>query len=49
VLKANPVADFEPKWGQGVLNGERFVRMAYPSIAKHEERVKLMGNRSVGW
>ena len=25
VLKANPVADLEAKWGQGFLNGERFL------------------------
>jgi len=49
VLKANPVADLEPKWGQGVLNGERFVRMAYPSIAKHEELIKRVGARRVSW
>jgi len=37
VLKANPVADLESKWGQGFLKGDQFLRMAYPSIAKHTQ------------
>jgi len=49
VLKANPLADLEAKWGQGFLNGERFLRMAYPSIAKHTELVKSVGARSISW
>jgi glyoxylase-like metal-dependent hydrolase (beta-lactamase superfamily II) len=49
VLKANPLADLDAKWGQGFLNGERFVRMAYPSIAKHAELLKNLGSRSVSW
>ena len=49
VLKANPVMDLEPKWGQGFLNGERFLRMAYPSIAKHAQLVKSGSARSVSW
>jgi glyoxylase-like metal-dependent hydrolase (beta-lactamase superfamily II) len=49
VVKANPLADLDPKWGQGFLNGERFLRMAYPSIAKHAELVKNLGSRSVSW
>jgi cyclase len=49
VLKANPVADLESKWGQGFLNGERFLRMAYPSIPKHAELMKTVGTRHVGW
>jgi glyoxylase-like metal-dependent hydrolase (beta-lactamase superfamily II) len=49
VLKAAPLADLDPKWGQGFLNGERFLRMAYPSIAKHAELMKRLGARSVSW
>jgi len=49
VLKANPVMDLEAKWGQGFLNGERFLRMAYPSIAKHAQLVKSGSARSVSW
>jgi cyclase len=49
VLKANPVTDLEPKWGQGFLNGERFLGMAYPSIAKHEQLVKSGGAHRVSW
>jgi glyoxylase-like metal-dependent hydrolase (beta-lactamase superfamily II) len=49
VLKANPVADLDAKWGQGFLNGERFLRMAYPSIAKHAELMKSAGTRHVSW
>jgi len=49
VLKANPVADLEPKWGQGFLNGERFLRMAYPSIAKHAQLAKSGGTHRVSW
>jgi glyoxylase-like metal-dependent hydrolase (beta-lactamase superfamily II) len=49
VVKANPVADFEGKWGQGFLNGERFLRTAYPSIAKHAELVRIAGTRHVSW
>ncbi|HEY6347114.1 MAG TPA: MBL fold metallo-hydrolase [Bryobacteraceae bacterium] len=49
VVKANPVGDLEAKWGQGFLNGERFLRAAYPSIAKHEQLVKAGGSRRVSW
>jgi glyoxylase-like metal-dependent hydrolase (beta-lactamase superfamily II) len=49
VLKANPVADLEPKWGQGFLNGERFLRMAYPSIAKHDALLNAVGAHHVSW
>jgi cyclase len=49
VLKANPVGDLEPKWGQGFLNGERFLRMAYPSLDKHAQLVKNVGNHRVSW
>ena len=49
VLKANLVADLDAKWGQGFLNGERFLRMAYPSIAKRAELLKTRGARSVSW
>jgi cyclase len=49
VLKANPVAEFESKWGKGFLNGERFLRMAYPSIDKHAQLLKTVGSRHVGW
>jgi cyclase len=49
VLKANPVADLEPKWGQGFLNGERFLQMAYPSIAKHAQLVKSGVTHRVSW
>jgi hypothetical protein len=49
VLKANPVMDLEPKWGQGLLNGERFLRMACPSIAKHAQLVKSGSARNVSW
>ena len=49
VLKANPVADLESKWGQGLLKGETFLRMAYPSIAKHAELVSRAGTRRVSW
>ena len=37
------------KWGQGFLNGERFLRMAYPSIAKHAQLVTTAGTRRVSW
>jgi glyoxylase-like metal-dependent hydrolase (beta-lactamase superfamily II) len=40
VLKANPVSDLEAKWGGGGLNGEQFLRMAYPSIAIHAQQMK---------
>jgi hypothetical protein len=49
VLKANPVADFDAKWGQGLLNGDRFLRMAYPSIAKRADLVSAAGTRHVSW
>ena len=49
VLKANPVSDFDAKWGQGFLNGDRFLRMAYPSIAKRAELVNAAGTRHVSW
>jgi hypothetical protein len=49
VIKANPVADLDAKWGQGFLNGERFIRMAYPSIAKYAQLVSSSGARRVGW
>jgi cyclase len=49
VVKANPVAELESRWGQGYLNGERFLRMAYPSLAKRAELVKAWGNRRVSW
>lgn len=49
VLKANPVADFEDKWGKGFLNGDRFLRMAYPSIAKHAELLRKSGGHQVKW
>jgi len=49
VLKANPVADLEPKWGQGFLNGERFVRMAYASLAAHAKLVASGVTHRVSW
>ena len=49
VLKANPAADLEAKWGQGFLKGEQFLRMAYPSIAKHAQLVATAGTRRVSW
>jgi cyclase len=49
VLKANPVADFDDKWGKGFLNGDRFLRMAYPSIAKHAELLRKSGGHPVKW
>jgi cyclase len=49
VLKADPVSDLESKWGQGFLNGEAFLRMAYPSIAKHAQLVSSAGTRRVSW
>lgn len=49
VIKANPVADLEPKWGQGFLNGERFLRMAYPSIAKHAQLASSGATHRVSW
>jgi cyclase len=49
VLKASPVADLESKWGQGFLNGERFLRMAYPSIAKHAQLMSSVGTHRVSW
>ncbi|MGA2714825.1 MAG: MBL fold metallo-hydrolase [Bryobacteraceae bacterium] len=49
VLKANPVQGLESKWGQGFLNGERFLRMAYPSIAKHAQLQKSGATRRVSW
>jgi hypothetical protein len=49
VLKANPVADLEPRWSQGFPNCERFLRMAYPSIAKHDELMKTTGTHHVSW
>ena len=48
VAKENPLADLEPKWGQGFLKGDRFLRMAYPSIAIHAEAVKSLGNKHEG-
>jgi cyclase len=49
VVKANPVSGLEAKWGQGFLNGERFLRMAYPSIAAHAKLVAAQGARHIGW
>jgi cyclase len=49
VLKANPVSDLEPKWGQGFLNGAAFLRMAYPSIEKHAQLIRAAGTRRVSW
>jgi cyclase len=49
VLKASPVADLEAKWGQGFLKGDAFLRMAYPSIAKHAQLVAANGTRHVSW
>jgi len=49
VVKANPVGDLEAKWGQGFLKGEQFLRMAYPSIARHDQLVKAQGTKRVGW
>jgi hypothetical protein len=49
VVKANPVSGLEAKWGQGFLNGERFLRMAYPSIATHAKLVQAQGARHIGW
>lgn len=49
VLKSNPVADLEAKWGQGVLKGDQFLRMAYPSIAKHAQLLAANGARHVSW
>ena len=49
VLHANPVNDLESKWGQGFLKGDAFLRMAYPSIAKHGQLVSRAGTRRVSW
>ncbi len=49
VLKMNPVADLDPKWGQGFLNGESFLRMAYPSLEKHEQLLSGVGKRRISW
>lgn len=49
VVKANPVADLDPKWGQGFLNGERFLRMAYPSIARHAQLAARGVTHRVSW
>jgi cyclase len=49
VVKANPVGDLEPKWGQGFLNGERFLRMAYPSIARHAQLAASGVTHRVSW
>jgi cyclase len=49
VVKANPVADLEPKWGQGFLNGERFLRMAWPSIARHAQLAASGVTHRVSW
>jgi cyclase len=49
VVKANPVSDLEPKWGQGFLNGERFLRMAYPSIARHAQLAASGVTHRVSW
>jgi hypothetical protein len=39
----------EPKWGQGFLNGERFLRMAYPSLAAHAKLVASGVTHRVSW
>jgi glyoxylase-like metal-dependent hydrolase (beta-lactamase superfamily II) len=49
VLKASPVSEFEAKWGQGFLNSQRFLSLAYPSIAKHAELVRTAGTKRVSW
>jgi hypothetical protein len=49
VLKANPVSDLDAKWGRGFLNGEQFLRMAYPSIARHAKLLETLGSRHIGW
>lgn len=48
-VKANPVGDLEPKWGQGFLNREGFLRMAYPSLARHEQLLRSAGARRISW
>jgi glyoxylase-like metal-dependent hydrolase (beta-lactamase superfamily II) len=49
VLKANPVSDLEPKWGQGFLTGDAFLRMAYPSIARHAQKLSRAPAHRVSW
>lgn len=49
VLKTNPVSDLEPKWGQGFLNGDAFLRMAYPSIARHAQKLSRAPAHRVSW
>ena len=49
VIKAKPVADLESQWGQGFLNGERFVKMAYPSLARHAQLVSSAAAHRVSW
>jgi len=48
VLKANPVSDMEARWGGGFLNGEQFLRIAYPSIATHAQQMKN-AKAGLGW
>lgn len=36
VLAAAPTKDLDPVWAKGGIPAERFLRMAYPSIARHK-------------
>jgi len=36
VLAAAPTKDLDVVWGKGMMSPERFLRMAYPSIARHQ-------------
>ena len=38
VLKQQPTKDLDEKWGAGFMKTERFLKMAYPSIAKHAQK-----------
>jgi cyclase len=49
VVKAKPVADLETQWGQGFLKGDQFVRMAYPSLARHEQLMSSLPAHRVSW
>ena len=38
VLKDSPVKDLNDKWGKGFMSPDRFLKMAYPSIARHAQK-----------
>jgi hypothetical protein len=38
VLAAKPTKDLDEKWGKGFLNPQTFVRVAYTSLSRHNQK-----------